>query len=251
MNSKLKKRTNKKLQLATFLEASPTFCSFTSPSSDVSAFYLTICWVLLFTMESPKDQPLGLFFFTLTPLVIPSSLMAFNTTTHMLMTHKCTHSRTQTVYRIQRKDWHTYIFSLISLLIYPNVYSTFPFWYLIGILNLRSKTKLLIFTTASPNLHFLPYCPYQLMTVPSFQMVWPKILELFFYFSLSDSTSNSSKYCWNHLSYCNILLTVLFSVPVLLMFILSMVSKVILAKGKSNQSLLCPVSPGALHFIIL
>ena len=161
------------------------------------------------------------------------------------------HTHVHRVCRIQRKDWRTYIFPLISILIYPNVHSTFPFWYLIGILNLRSKTKLLIFTTTSPNLHFLPYCPYQLMTVPSFQMVWPKILELFFYSSLSDSTSNSSKYCWNHLSYCNILLTVLFTVPVFLKFILSTLSRVILAKGKSNQSLLCPVSARILHFIIL
>ena len=112
------------------------------------------------------------------------------------------------------------------------------------ILNLRSKTKLLIFTTTSSNLHFLPY---QLMIVPSFQTIWWKILELYFH---------SALFLCFHIQFtkillapphlCNILLS--FFSPCSLKVYSNTIIIVILGQCKSNHSLLCPVSLG-LHFI--
>ena len=112
------------------------------------------------------------------------------------------------------------------------------------ILNLRSKTKLLIFTTTSSNLHFLPY---QLMIVPSFQTIWWKILELYFH---------SALFLCFHIQFtkillapphlCNILLS--FFSPWSLKVYSNTIIIVILGQCKSNHSLLCPVSLG-LHFI--
>ena len=235
--------------------------------SNIPLLYLTLLWCPCFLFHHlltlslnhgvPKGHPLS-FFFTFTPFGDFIKFHGFHchhpyvddfqisTNTH---THECVEFRGLTFY----------IASLISILIYPSIFSSFPFWYLrgilrgfpggtrgeilpansgdtrdtgaipgvgrspggghrnplqysclenatdrgawrtvvsrvaksqtwlkqlsmhAGILNLRSETKLLIFTTTSSYLRFLPY---QVTIVPSFQTIWWKILELYFHTTL-------------------------------------------------------------------
>ena len=85
-------------------------------------------------MESPKGHPLS-FFFTFTPFgdfIKFHDFHCHHPYVDDFQISTSTHTHTQEC--VEFRGLTFYIFSLISILIYPSIYSSFPFWCLRGIL---------------------------------------------------------------------------------------------------------------------